>query len=185
MGLSNERSAPIHSHTGSLSRGVSMPRIDQHALHLGSGIISPRRVQSLQPLASSQHHLPSTGLNRNIASAQAQPDSNQKQLFPTWPQVPVREHSSWPALPLPSFYHHPIDGSRRLGRLARQIIRILLPSSQSRPPLHPRRRYSAAPLKLLDQDQNAHSLIRFSVSGPILSCLATSAHPGTQPLTLA
>lgn len=114
-----------------------------------------------------------------MASPQAQSDSHQKQLFPTWPQVPVRERSSRPAVSFAVILSSSNRWIKTLtGRLARQIKRIMLPSSQFRPPLRPRRRYTAAPLELLDQDQKAHSLIRFSVSGPILSCLATFAHPG-------
>lgn len=149
--LSNGRSALIHSHPGSLSRGVSMPRIDQHALHLGSGIISPRRVQSLHFLriisASPHSMLRECGFwsNSPRLGSHAQP-------LRAWPHG-----SSLRTLLLAcsAFCRHPpiIQWMEQVipPRLARrQITRPGLPSIQSRPPPLPRRRYSAAPLELLD-----------------------------------
>lgn len=87
--LSNGRAALIHSHTSWLSRGVSMPRIDQRALHLGSGIISPWSVQSRRLLASSQHHLTplSRGLHRNPNLVQALTRLRSNATFLAWPSI--------------------------------------------------------------------------------------------------
>lgn len=62
--LPNGRPRLIHSHTRMLNRGVPMPRVDQHALHLGSGIISPRRVQSLHFLRIISASPHSAGITR-------------------------------------------------------------------------------------------------------------------------
>lgn len=159
--------ALIHSLTSWLSRGVSMPRIDQRALHLGSCIIAPWSVQSRRLLASSQQHpRPSVPC---LGGTQLQPKHTPTRIKSNSPDVAYCTSRrtfllacSTSTIILPS--HH--RWSKTPGGWLDKS-HLLLPSSQFRPPLRPRGRYTAAPLELLHQDQKAHSLIRVSIPGPV------------------
>lgn len=74
--------ALIHSHTAWLSRGVSMPRSDQRALHLGSGIIS-LTLECPKPSTSRiiSASLPSQALHRNPTLVQAHPTRIKRNSF--------------------------------------------------------------------------------------------------------
>lgn len=109
VGLSNGRSALIHSHTGRLSRGVSMSGIDQRAP--ASWIWHHLTAKGSKALNSS-HHLSITpqhnGPEYDFCSSP--PRLGSKEPLLALPKIPAEEHSSWPAVPLPSSSHHPIDG---------------------------------------------------------------------------
>lgn len=88
-----------------------MSRIDQHALHLESGIISGS--QALVFFASSQHHPTVQGPVRKCGFWSSSPrlESKGNPFGSGLIKPKSKEHSSWPAVPFPSSTHHPIHGT--------------------------------------------------------------------------